>query len=148
MAGVGFKAVTGEIATGTSAKTLLQILAPANQRLKVKEWSISFTGVSNTGVPIKVDVLRQTTAGTMTSLTPVQGNNSDSETLQVTAQHTATVEPTAGDVLFSEEVHPQYGYTWQAPFGDEIPVKGGSRLAIRVTAAASVSAIARFVGEE
>lgn len=148
MAGVGFRAVTGQIATGTSAKTLIQIVAAANHRLLIKEWGISFEGVNNAHAPIQVDLLRQTTAGTMSALTPVKSNDSDDETLQVTAQHTATAEPTAGDVLKSELIHPQTGYTWQAPFGGEIPVGGGDRLAIRVTAANDVDAIARFVGEE
>lgn len=148
MAGVRFKAVTGEVATGTSAKTILQVVAAANHGLKIDEVSISFKGTSNTATPIKVDVLRQTTAGTMTSLTPVKDPDDSDETLQVTAQHTATAEPTAGDVLMSELVHPQQGYTWQAPFGREIKVGGGDRLAVRVTAAADVNCIARVAGEE
>ena len=30
----------GEISSGTSAKTVLQIVAPTNQRLKIKSWGI------------------------------------------------------------------------------------------------------------
>ena len=148
MAGVKWAAVTGEVVTGTSLKTILQVKAAAGTRIVVKEWSISFIGTSNTAQPIKVDVMRQTTAGTMTSLTPVKVNSSDDETLTTTAQHTATVEPTASDIIFSEEVHPQSGYTWQAPFGEEIIVPNAGRLAIVVTAAASTSCVARFKGEE
>jgi hypothetical protein len=148
MAGVRFKAVTGQISTGTSAKTLMQIVAASNHALLIDEISISFDGTSNTATPIKVDVLRQTTAGTMSSLTPVKDPDDSDETLQVTAQHTATAEPTAGDVLLSEHIHPQQGYTWQAPFGRSIKVGGGDRLGIRVTAGASVNALARVAGEE
>jgi hypothetical protein len=148
MAGVGFATVTGEITTGTSVKTLIQVVAAANHRLRVREISISFKGILGTDAPILVQVLRQTTAGTMSALTPVKLNDSDDETLQVTAQHTATAEPTAGDVLMSEEVHPQSGYTWQSPFGGEIPVKGGGRLGVRVTAGASTSAVVRIFGDE
>ena len=148
MAGVRWAAVTAEVATGTAVKTIIQVLAAAQQRMLIKEWSVSFEGVSNTGTPIEVDVLRQSTAGTMTALTPVKINADDGETLQVTAQHTATAEPTAGDVLFREKVHPQTGYTWQAPFGGEIPINGGDRLGIRVTADASIGCVCRFLGEE
>lgn len=148
MAGVGFVAQTAQVATGTSAKTILQVIAATNQRVLVNEISISFEGIDTVGVPIQVRVLRQTTAGTMSSLTPVKNNSGDDETLQVTAQHTATVEPTASDVLLTELVHPQTGFIWQARFGDEIVVKGGTRLGIEVTAAAGVDCVARIRGQE
>ena len=63
MAGILAVAQTGEISTGTSQKTLLQIVAATNHRVLVKEWSISFKGVSNTAAPIEVELLRQTDAG-------------------------------------------------------------------------------------
>lgn len=148
MAGVAFAAVTAEISTGTSAKTLIQVVAAANHRIKINELSVSFKGTSNSAAPIKVRVLRQTDAGTASALTPVKGNDADDETLQTTAQHTATAEPTAGDVLRSLEVHPQSGFYWQAPFGGEIIVKGGGRVGIEVTAGADVNAIAQIIGEE
>ena len=148
MAGVGFRAQTAEITTGVAKKTLLQVVAAANHRVLVKEISVAFKGTSPTDAPILVRILRQTTAGTMSALTPVKNNSADTETLQTTAQHTATVEPTAGDVLMSEEVHPQTGLLWQATFGGEIIVPGGTRLGIDVTAGVSVSATARIFGEE
>lgn len=148
MAGVRWNAVTGEIATGTAAKTLLQVVAASNHRIKIDRLSVSFKGTSATDAPIKVRVLRQTTAGTMSSLTLTKGNDSDDETLQTTAQHTATAEPAAGDVLESKEVHPQTGYELILPLGQEIIVKGGGRLGIEVTAGVSVSAIAEMHGEE
>ena len=148
MAGVKAVAQTGEIATGTSAKTLLQLIAATNQRVKIKEFSVSFKGTSNTAAPIKVALVRQTDAGTMSALSPVKMNEADDETLQTTAQHTATAEPTGSTEVMGEEVHPQSGYTWQAPFGGEIVVKGGNRLGLVVTAGADVNAKARFVFEE
>src|SRR5439155_3379962 len=105
-------------------------------------------GISNTATPILVQVMRQPTAGTMSSLTPVKDPDDTDETLQTTAQHTATAEPTASDVLFREEVHPQTGYTWQAPFGRQIKIGGGDRLGIEVLAGADVSATVRVCGEE
>lgn len=148
MAGVKFTAQTAPVATGTSKKTILQLVAAANHRVLVKEWSVSFTGVSNTAAPILVQVLRQTDAGTMSALTPQKVNEGDNETLQTTAQHTSTGEPTGTAEVMGEEVHPQGGYTWQAPFGGEIEVIGGNRLAIAVTAAVDVNCKARMVCEE
>lgn len=148
MAGILAAAQSAEVATGTSLKTLLQIVAAANQRVKIKEWSISFDGIVNTDAPIQVTLVRQTTAGTMSSLTPEKFNESDQETLQTTAQHTATVEPTTGNTVQAEQVHPQGGYTWQAPFGGELVVEGGNRLGISVLAGVDVNAKVRVVFEE
>lgn len=148
MAGVRFKVATAQIATGTAKKTLLQIVAASNHAVLIDEFSISFEGVSVTGTPIMVEVARQTTAGTMSSLTPVKDPDDSDETLQVTAQHTATAEPTEGDVIRRELVHPQGGYTWQAPFGRAIKIGGGDRLGIVVTSAADVDAIVSVSGEE
>lgn len=148
MAGVNGVAQTAEIATGTSRKTLLQLVAAANHRMMVKEFSISFDGTSNTAAPIEVELLRQSDAGTMSSLTLHKWDADDDETLQTTAQHTATAEPTGTDCIMSEQVHPQGGYTWQAPFGGEIIINGGDRLGLAVTAGADVNAIVRMVFEE
>lgn len=150
MAGVRFTARTDPIATGTSAKTLLQIIAASNHGVLIDEVSISFAGTSNTAAPIRVDVLRQTTAGTMTSsASTIKKDPDDSdETLQTTVADSASAEPTASDILMTEYVHPQTGYTWQAPFGRTIKIGGGDRLGIRVTAAADVNAVCRVRGEE
>jgi hypothetical protein len=81
----------------------------------------------------------------MSSLTPVKDNSSDSETIQTTAQHTSTGEPTPGTILDSKFVHPQTGYCWQAPFGKEKIVPGGGRLGLRlVSPAAGADAFARM----
>lgn len=148
MSAVGFRAVTDEIATGTSEKTLLQVVAASNHRVTIHEWSISFKGTSNTEDPILIQVLKQTSAGTMTSLTLVKANDNDDETLEVTAQHTATAEPTSGDVLDSLEVHPQTGFVWQARYGDELIIPGGDRLGWTANAATSVSSVTVAKGTE
>jgi hypothetical protein len=148
MAGNRFKGATAAIATGTSAKTLAQIVAAANHKVLIDGVRISFNGVSSTAEPIKVDILRQTTAGTMSALTLVKDPDDWSETMQTTAQHTATAEPTSGDVLHSQYVHPQQGTVWEFAFSRTIAIGGGDRLGVRVTAAASVNALVEFAGEE
>lgn len=148
MAALGMAAQTAAITTGTSAKTLVQIVAPTNQRLKVRAWSVSFAGIAPTDAPILCKLVRQTDAGTSSALTPVvTGSGVVAETPQSTARHTATVEPTATDVLRTEEVHPQGGFQERIADG-EIVVPGGGRLGIQVTAGVSVSAVARIEYEE
>ena len=47
------------LSTGTSVKTLLQLVAAANHGVLVDEVSISFQGTSNTASPIRVRVLHE-----------------------------------------------------------------------------------------
>lgn len=150
MAGLLCAATTTEIAlAAATAKTVLQIVAPTNQRVLVKRLGLFFDGVSVTGEPVQVRVLRQTTAGTMSALTPVKVRpGGAAETIQSTAQHTATVEPTAGDVLDVFEIHPQSGFDGWLPLTGEIDMAGGTRLGIECTAPAVVNARAKIWFEE
>ena len=139
-------ATTAEIATGTSAKTLLQLKAASNHIVKILSWSISFDGVSPTAAPIVVKVARQSTAGTMSANTPKKLNDGQPETLQTTARDTASVEPTTGDVLDTLNVHPQTGY--KTPYGYEVLMGGSDRIGWITTAPASVNAIVTVHFEE
>jgi hypothetical protein len=148
MAGIGCIAQTAEVAlSAATAKTVIQIVAPTNQRLLIKRWGVFFDGVSATAEPVQVRLLRQTTAGTMTSLTPVM-LGVGSETVQTTAQHTATAEPTAGNILDIAEVHPQSGYEVVVPFDQPIEVPGGGRLGVECTAPATVNVRAKIIFQE
>jgi hypothetical protein len=149
MSGVLFAATTAEIAlTAATAKTVLQLVAASNHRVKVNGWGVFFDGTSTTAEPVQVRVLRQTTAGTMSANTPQKINSSDDETLQTTAQDNATAEPTAGAVLDVIECHPQQGYQVMFPLGQEFIMPGGTRLGIECTAPAGVNVRAKFFGEE
>jgi len=148
MAGVIAVANTAEVAlTAATAKTVLQLIAASNHPVKVKSWGVFFDGVSVTGEPVQVRLLRQTDAGTMSALTPVE-RSITGVTLQTTAQHTATAEPTAGNVLAAREVHPQGGYQEIFPAGDEILLGSAGRLGIECTAPANVNVRAEIVFEE
>jgi hypothetical protein len=103
-------ATTAEVGLSAGvAKTVLQIVAAANHRVRVERWGVFFDGVSVTAEPVQVRVLRQTTAGTMSANTPKKLDDSIADSVLTTAQDNATVEPTAGDVLDVVDVHPQNG---------------------------------------
>jgi hypothetical protein len=148
MSGVGWKAIAGAVSTTTSLLSILRVKAASNHAILVKEWGISFNGTSNTAEPILVQLARQTTDGTFTSVTPVKDPDDTDETLQVTAGKNASAEPTPGDILWQGRIHPQNGFVWQAPYGEAIKVGGGDRLAIVTTAPASVTCDAYMRGEE
>jgi hypothetical protein len=150
MAGILASVQTAEITSGVAKKTVLQLVAAANHRVKVKEISVSFKGTSGSATPVLVQVLRQSDAGTGgDALTAKEFDESIDETIQTTAlKDIDGSEPTGTDEIMGEEIHPQGGWTWQAPFGGEIPVGGGNRLGIAVTAAESQTVKARMVFEE
>lgn len=141
-------AQTAEVALAAATlKTVVQILAPANHRVKIKGWAVFFDGVSTTAAPVECRLVRQTSAGTMSSLTPVKTKPA-AESLQVTAQHTATVEPSSSDVVDVIECHPQSGFEIQYAPGDEVVIGGGERIAIDCTAPAIVNVRAKIRFEE
>jgi hypothetical protein len=144
----GVATTQGEIAASIgAAKTILQIVAAANHPVAIKGVSVSFDGTSASAEPIQVDLLRQTTAGTMSAGTPVEETTTGT-TLQTTSQINATVEPTAGNVLRRWEVHPQSGLIEKFTIEDEIVVAGGGRLGLRITAPAAVNALGSISFEE
>ncbi len=150
MAGLISIAQTAEVAlVAATLKTALQIIAPTNQRLKIKSWGVFFDGVASTDSPIQVRLLRQTDAGTGgDALTPVL-QVAGSETLQTTAlSDIDSSEPTADDVIDIAEVHPQSGYEKLIPFDMPIEVPGGGRVGIECTAPNGVNVRAKIIFEE
>ena len=139
----------GEITLGAgTAKTILQAVAPTNQRLALKGFSVSFDGTSATAEPVQVDLVKQTDAGTSTAATPVKEGTLGSETVQMTARKNATVEPTTTDVVRRYEVHPQSGREVRFGLDDEIILAGGTRMGIRCTAPAGVNVLGHMTLEE
>lgn len=149
MAALQGNAITAEVAlAAATAKTVIQVVAASNHAVKVLGWSVSFDGISSTAEPVVVVLMRQTTAGTMSALTPVKVDPGRNETMQTTAQHTATAEPTSGDVLARRNIHPQAGYEVIYPPDQQPIVGGGERIGIVCTAPAVVNVIAEIRFEE
>jgi hypothetical protein len=152
MAGIIATATTAEVAlTAATAKTVLQVICAANHMIKIKAWSVFFDGVSVTAEPVQVRLLRQTNNGTGTTNTPRLTNPLITATLQTTAKDTYTVEPTAGNVIDTIEVHPQTGFRDVLPFGDEYYVGGtgsADAIGIECTAPAGVNVRAVIKFEE
>lgn len=149
MSALIFIAQPSEIAlSAATAKTVLQITAPSNHRLRILEWGVFFDGVSTTAEPAVVQLLRQSGSFTATSLTLVKEDDSIAETIQSTAIHTATVEGTDGDVLRRKNVHPQGGYEWQRDPTRDLIIGGGDKCGIKITAPAAVNVIPYMVCEE
>lgn len=152
MAALRGRCFTGAVAlTPATAKTLIQIVAPANQRIKILSFSVSTDGITAAAIPMTVRILRQTSAGTFSNTTnaPNPDEAEMTETFQTNYQTVATVEPSAGAVL-RDFLVPTFngGYQEQCAFDRELIVKGGTRLGWECTAAAIVNAFIEVQIEE
>lgn len=138
-----------EEALTTSVETVLQLRGAAAVKPRIREWSITFDGISATAEPVRVRLLRQTTDGTATGASEVKWDP-DSPAANCTAFHTFTAEPTAGDVLWEGHVHPQAGIHIQYPLGCEPVLDDAttSRIGIDVLAPAAVNCCASMVWSE
>lgn len=146
MAALFLSANSGDQAVaGTVAETILQITAPANQRVKIQGFSITLAGT--TPLDLIVRVLRQTTSGTgNTAVTPVKLDPTGSETIQTTVATNFSAEPTAGDVLEYKRL--QGSFEKMYLFGQELIVPGGGRVGIEVTCTINATVAAEFRFEE
>jgi hypothetical protein len=149
MAGVFGALKFSGVQTTNAVKTLVQLVAPSNHRVKVVGVRIGFHGTSNTNEPILVELVRQTSTAASTTCTPTKINAADDETLQTTGNYLFTSESTPGDIVETfPSCHPQAGFSYDYPLGQEVHVVGGTKLALRVTAAQSVTADGQLKFEE
>lgn len=116
-----------------TAKTFLQLVTGATRKAWVKEIGISFKSVTATDVPGLVQLVRQSTAGTASALTPTPDVEGHPVAI-TTAQEIFTVEPTSGVVIKEWELTPIGGlFVYQLPLGDEIEMAVSSKLGLLVT---------------
>jgi len=134
--------------SASTTKTIVQVVASSSKPVRIVEIGVSFDGTSGSATPVAVDLLRQTTAGTSSSLTFVY-ENPQTETAIATALKTFTAEPTAGDILRSWYVTPAGGlFVMQFPLGREPVVGVSGRIGIRCNAPATVNTTAYITFEE
>lgn len=139
MANLFVARVHGATVTAAATTTMVQIVTTTNQSIGLRGWGISFNGTDATKEPIRVDILRQTTAGTSSALTVVEYTASNKNPV-TTALQTFSAEPTASDVLWSMYFTPVGGGgDFTAYPGEEIVVEPSGRLGIRCTAATGVT---------
>lgn len=151
MADLNISVPSGEVAlVGGTPKTVMAITAPANQRLKLMGLEVFFKGTVATDTPVKIEISRITTnGGTATAVTPASNDDDDAETPQGTYQAAFTAEPsTYGANLRTWEVHPQTGLVVYFPFGQEIKIKAGKILGIRLTSTQNETVSLNAIVEE
>ena len=119
----------------STTRTILQLLA-GTQPLRIKELGASFDGVDASLTPIRVDLVRQTAAGTasVTGGVPIEQAEIGPTSLTTYRAGFSSTEPTTTDVIRSWYVTPAGGlFVMQFPLGDEPVVGTAGRIAIRCT---------------
>lgn len=138
---------TAPIALSSSQTKTVLLLAAGAPTCELHEVSCSFDGVLATATKARLELFRYTTGGTMTSLTPVKLDSSSGACV-ATGFHTATAEPTTGDLLFAELVHLQSGYTWRVS-GLGIRLNNGEYVGLRiVNGSTATNCLPRMIFEE
>lgn len=130
---LGAGRITETAVAAATAETLIQLVAAANHRAALVGYGVGGTGTSNTEEPGNIDILRQADAGTSSALTLVKLDDSIAETLLTTGLQLFTVEPTPGDLLRSNTLHPQASMDIRDAFSREIIIGGSDRLGLRAT---------------
>jgi hypothetical protein len=137
-------------AATTGAKTVLNVIAGANQAVSIFEWGISMDGATASAVPATVELCQSTqaTAGTSGGSIPaVVQVGGRTIAAQPTVGHNYTAEPTALTVIEQLFV-PQFmgAFVKQYPLGLEpdTDLSGGTvkALALRISVSANVNVLA------
>jgi hypothetical protein len=136
--------VVNVVMVTTVPKTLLQVKAPADQRVKIARWGVTLAGTS--AIDLTIRLLYQSTNGTGTAQTIVKRDVGVGETIQTVAGGNYTVEPTAGNVI--RHIRAAGGYHEQFAYNEELVLIGGGRVGIEVTAIGTPTLSAYFEGEE
>lgn len=120
------------VTASPTTKTILGLVAPANQALAIKRWIISCEGVAPTDKPILVE-LGKPTGGTTSGVTEFQLSGPAPGAIQGAAQ-TYSVEPTwTSLVYYGHYLHLQSGYEKVLQRAEDEWVFVNSIWALRVT---------------
>ena len=129
----------GVALVAATAKTVLNIASPATIRMRVTGIQISFDGVTAGNAPVLVELLRQTSAGTVTAVTPAATDPAAPAALG-TAGKNASAEPTGPTVIKTFRLSPNGGTAFVPLVGaDMITVPVSGFFGIRCTAANNVN---------
>jgi hypothetical protein len=137
--------------TAASPTVVGFISSPANQRVKVKAYGFYFDGNANSATPVEIKLARlASSTGLTAGGTPLKTEPGLPETIQSTVGLAAATQPTlsANIVYKTITVHPQLGYEYIAPLGEEEQLAGGTTWVASATAQAGVNIRGYFRAEE
>lgn len=151
MAKAGYSTATGAAVAlvAATAKTVLNVIAPAQFGVDLKKFRVAFDGVTASAVPVLVELMASTqaTAGTSTAGT-VNQIYGRAITAGFTSAYNYTAEPTVLSLIDSFLLDPNKGVVlYDFPLGDTPDNDVSRGICIRCTAPAAVNVRASMVFE-
>lgn len=102
-----YKLITGDVAlVAATIKTCVQFATPATIPGTILQFSLSLKSITPSDDSVLVQLLRQTSGGTMTALTPSLVGKNDPASLFTGCGKNATVEPAGGTVIDEWRIDP------------------------------------------
>jgi hypothetical protein len=142
MAGLAFDVNIPSKALTAATPTCIGFLtAPSNQRVKMLGYGFYFDGTSNSAQPVEIKLARPTAGVFTPGGTAIKCDAGLSETVQSVVGLSASTEPTLTASLVNKTitVHPQLGYEYLAPLGQEEMIAGGTNFVFSANAPAAVN---------
>jgi hypothetical protein len=136
--------------TASTATVVGFVSAPTNQRVKVLGYGMYFDGTTNSNQPVEIKLVTPTT-GTFVSGSNAQLQEPElTETIQSTYGTSCVTQPTlsASNTYKTLTVHPQLGYEYLAPLGQEKIIAGGKTFAVSCNAPNQVDVRGYLLVEE
>jgi hypothetical protein len=146
-----------EVATTTSAKTLLQLAVPSTTSARVFAWGVSFDGVASTDPAGQVELFACTASplATVTTFTPDKWEAATAPaSLCVGGANLTGYNASAEGTLTAyrpldvQQVHPQSGYSVWFLDGRHASVDPSSQVRIRTTFSVTVNCLPWIIWEE
>jgi len=136
--------------TASTPTTFAFVTAPTNQRVKILGYGFYFDGTVNTNQPVEIKLARPTTGTLTAGGTAIKEEPGFAETIQSTVGLAASSEPTltASLVYKTITVHPQLGYEYLAPLGQELQLAGGTNWLASINAPNTVDVRGYVMFEE
>lgn len=140
--------VTEEALGAAALETAVQLAASASKTIELVRWSISFNGTNAADGPVRVQLLRQLSAGTSSDFVPFKVDPSSDAPL-ARGRTAFTAEPSASDVLETYLVTPYAGLLTMDYAPDaRIKIAPSARLGLRCLALSAVGVSATMVFAE
>jgi hypothetical protein len=124
----------------TTATTVLGLSTATNQRAKVLGYGLYFDGTSNSAQPVTVIVGAFTSGAAFSSIAVVKEEPELTETVQTKPYQFKSGQTEGTYTAYKTfTVHPQLGYEYLAPLGQEDIVAGATQWGIQINAPATVN---------
>lgn len=145
MAGLAVTITPATITSVNGTQKILTIVAPTNQRFKIRGFNVSTSSTSTTGTPIALTVARASgvsggTAYTGSDSIVATNDNDAGETPQVSGAY-GNVTATVGEIIWKKKFPPIVGEAVLIPFDqqDRFIVNGGDTIVFQVVTGESLN---------